>query len=57
MPTEFQKLMNLFFVNVYSVIVYIDDLLVVTKGAHNEHLNKCEKILEEANPFMPEPRE
>ena len=38
--------------NVNSVFVYIDDVLIVTKGTKQEHLNKVRevmKILVEAN--------
>ena len=52
MPTEFQKLMDLTLANVNSVFVYIDDVLIVTKGTKQEHLNKVRevmKILDEAN--------
>ena len=52
MPTEFQKLMDLTLANVNSVFVYIDDILIVTKGTKQEHLNKVRevmKILDEAN--------
>ena len=52
MPTEFQKLLDLTLANVNSVFVYIDDVLIVTKGTKQEHLNKVRevmKILDEAN--------
>ena len=52
MPTEFQKLMDLTLVNINSVFVYIDDILIVTKGTKSEHLNKVRevmKVLDEAN--------
>ena len=52
MPTEFQKLMDITLANVNSVFVYIDDILSVTKGTKQEHLNKVRevmKILDEAN--------
>ena len=52
MPTEFQKLMDLTLANVNSVFVYIDDLLIVTKGTKQEHLNKVRQVmktLDEAN--------
>ena len=53
MPTEFEKLMDLTLVNINSVFVYIDDILIVTKGTMTEHLNKVRrevmKVLDEAN--------
>ena len=53
MPTEFQKLMDkITLANVNSVFVYIDDILIVTIGFKQGHLNKVRevmKILEEAN--------
>ena len=51
MPTEFQKLIDLTLANVNSVFVYIDDLLIVTKGTKQHYLNKVSevtKILDEA---------
>ena len=50
MPTEFQKDITL--ANVNSVFVYIDDILIVTKGTKQDHLNKVREvmiILDEAN--------
>ena len=52
MPTEFQKLIGLSQVNINSVFVYIDDILTVTKGTKDEHLNEVReimKVLDEAN--------
>ena len=52
MPTEFRIIMDLTLANVNSVFVYIDDVLIVTKGTEQEHLNKVrevKKILDEAN--------
>ena len=52
MPTEFQKLIGLSQVNMNSVFVYIDDILTVTKGTKDEHLNEVReimKVLDEAN--------
>ena len=52
MPTEFQKLMDLAIVNINSVFVYIDNILIVTKGTKTEHLNKVRgviKVLDEAS--------
>ena len=52
MPTEVQKLMDLTLVNINSVFVYIDGILIVTKGTKTEHRNKVRevmKVLDEAN--------
>ena len=51
MPTEFQKVMDLTLANINSVFVYIDDILIVTKGTKQDHINKVRefmKILDEA---------
>ena len=45
MPTEFQKLMDLTLANVNSVIVYIDDILIVTKGTKQQHVNKVREVM------------
>ena len=52
MPTEFQKLMDLTLASINSVFVYIDDILFVTKGTKQQHMNKKRevlKILDNAN--------
>ena len=52
MPTEFQKVMDLLLANINRVFVYIDDILIVTKGTKHDHINKVRevlKILDEAN--------
>ena len=52
MPTEFQKLMDLTLANINSVFVYIDDILFVTRGTKQEHVNKVReimKVLDDAN--------
>ena len=52
MATEFRKLMDLTLVNTNSVFVYLDDILIVTKGTKTEYLNKVRevmKVLDEAN--------
>ena len=45
MPTEFQKLMDLTLANVNSVFVYIDDILIVTKGTKQQHVNKVREVM------------
>ena len=52
MPTEFQKLMDLTLANINSVFVYIDDILIVTKGTKQEHVNEVKevmRVLDDAN--------
>ena len=52
MPTEFQKVMDLTLANLNSVFMFIDDILIVTKGTKHDHINKVRevmKILDEAN--------
>ena len=52
MQTEFQKLMDLTLANINSVFVYIDDILIVTKGTKQEHVNKVKevmRVLDDAN--------
>ena len=51
MPTEFQNVMDLTLANINSVFVYIDIILIVTKGTNYDHINKVRevmKILDEA---------
>ena len=38
MPTEIQKVMDLTLANINSVFVYIDDILIVTKGTKHDHI-------------------
>ena len=45
MPTEFQKVMDLLLAKFREVFVFIDDILIVTKGTKNEHLDKVREIL------------
>ena len=49
MPTEFQKVMDLLLARFREVFVFIDDILMVTKGTKNEHLNKVREILKAMN--------
>ena len=45
MPTEFQKVMDLLLAKFREVFVFIDDILIVTKGTKNEHLDQVREIL------------
>ena len=52
MPTDFQKVMDITLANINSVFVYTDDILIVTKGSKQQHMNKVRevlKILDNAN--------
>ena len=44
-PSEFQKSIDLTLANINSVIVYTDDILIVTKRTKQEHLNKVRGVL------------
>ena len=46
MPTEFQKVMDLTLVNMDCTFVYIDDILIVTKGEKSVHMQKVREVLE-----------
>ena len=46
MPTEFQKVMDLTLVNMDCTFVYIDDILIVTKGERSVHMQKVREVLE-----------
>ena len=45
-PTEFRKLMDLTLVNRDCTFVYIDDILIVTKGEKCVHMQKVREVLE-----------
>ena len=45
MPTEFQKLMDPTIANIKSAFVYKDDILIVTKGTKQQHMNKVREVL------------
>ena len=45
MPTEFQKVMEMLLAKFREVFVFIDDILIVTKGTKSEHLDKLREIL------------
>ena len=40
MPTKFQKVMDLLLAKFREVFVFVDDILIVTKGNKAEPLNK-----------------
>ena len=43
-PNIFQEKMSELFVGLYTVLVYINDLLRVTKGSWTEHMTVLEEI-------------
>ena len=43
MPTEFQKGMDMLLAKFRDVFVFIDNILIVTKGTKSEHLDKAGK--------------
>ena len=45
MPTEFQKVMATLLARFREVFVFIDDVLIVTKGTKQQHLDKVREIL------------
>ena len=49
MPTEFQKVMDLLLAKFREVFVFIDEILIVTKGTQNEHLDKVRELLKAMN--------
>ena len=49
MPTEFQKVMELLLAKLREVFVFIDVILIVTKGTKSEHLDKVQEILKVMN--------
>ena len=49
MSTEFQKVMDLLLAKFREVFVFIDDILIVTKGTESEHLDKVREILNLTN--------
>ena len=45
MPTEFQKVMDLTLVNIDCTFVYIDEILIVTKGSKDVHMQKVREVM------------
>ena len=45
MPTEFQKVLDNLLAKFREVFVFIDDILIVTKGTKQDHIEKVRKIL------------
>ena len=42
----FQRELIILFQNIPHILVYIDDILVITKGSYEQHLQTVEKVLE-----------
>ena len=45
MPPEFQKIMDTVLINIRNTFTFIDDILIVTKGTHQQHIEKVEEVL------------
>ena len=45
MSTEFQKVMDFLLAKFREVFVFIDDILIVTKGTKDKHLEKVREVL------------
>ena len=46
MPTEFQRIMEVILINISNVFIFIDDILIVTKGTKEEPEEKLATFLE-----------
>ena len=44
MPTEFQRIMEDILINISNVFIFIDDILLVTKGTKEEHEEKVREV-------------
>ena len=44
MPTEFQRIMEDILINISNVFIFIDDILIVTKGTKEEHEEKVREV-------------
>ena len=44
MPTEFQRIMEDLLINIENVFIFIDDILIVTKGTKEEHEEKVREV-------------
>ena len=44
MPTEFQRIMEKILINIAIVYVFIEDILIVTKGTKEEHEEKVREV-------------
>ena len=54
MPTEFQRIMDMILQKIRNVFAFIDDIMLVTKGSKEEHMEKLTKtkvlaVLDSAN--------
>ena len=46
MPTEFQKVMDKKLSNIGNTYVFLDDILIVTKGNRTVHCARVKQVLE-----------
>ena len=52
MPTEFQRIMDLTLAGITNTFAFIDDILIVTHGTEDQHIEKVKEVLkrlDEAN--------
>ena len=49
MPTEFQKAMDAELANIPNIYVFLDEILVVTKGSKEDHNNVIQTVLTKLN--------
>ena len=45
MPTEFQKAMDKELANLQNTYVFLDDILIVTKGTKEKHFEAVKQVL------------
>ena len=45
MPTEFQRIMDSVLAKLKNVFSFIDDILIVTRGNHENHLEKVQEVI------------
>ena len=49
MPTEFQRIMEDILINVQNVFIFIDDILIVTKGTKEDHEKKVGEVFQKSD--------
>ena len=45
MPPEFQKIMDKLLHNTRNTLEFMDEILIVTKGTKQQHMEKVEEVL------------
>ena len=51
-PTEFQRIMEDILINIPNVFIFIDDILIVTKGTKEEHEEKVREVIRKLDSRM-----